>query len=72
MFVLDVLVRLFGLGWWSFRSNGWNMFDFVVASGNLITTRFGNQQLQKIFLVCIAFKLVQRSDALNKLFKIVV
>ncbi|KAJ7479857.1 Ion transport protein-domain-containing protein [Mycena latifolia] len=77
IYVLDVLVRSFGLGVRSFRSNGWNVFDFVVAGGSLITTlivRFGTigfatQQLQKLFLVVIAFKLVERTNNLNKLFK---
>ncbi|KAJ7019630.1 Ion transport protein-domain-containing protein [Mycena alexandri] len=77
IYVVDVLVRLFGLGWLSFRSNGWNVFDFVVAGGSFVTTlivRFGSigflvQQLQKFFLVCIAFKLVERTNSLNKLFK---
>ncbi|KAF8146237.1 Ion transport protein-domain-containing protein [Mycena galopus ATCC 62051] len=77
IYVLDAIVRLFGLGWLSFRSNGWNVFDLIVAGGSFVTTlivRFGTigfatQQLQKLFLVCIAFKLVERSNALNKLFK---
>ncbi|KAJ7199602.1 Ion transport protein-domain-containing protein [Mycena pura] len=77
IYVLDVLVRLFGLGWRSFHSNGWNVFDILVAGGSFITTlivRFGNfgfatEQLQKLFLVCIAFKLVERTNSLNKLFK---
>ncbi|KAJ7186710.1 Ion transport protein-domain-containing protein, partial [Mycena filopes] len=77
IYVVDVLVRLFGLGWLSFRANGWNVFDFVVAGGSFVTTlivRFGSigflvQQLQKLFLVCIAFKLVERTNSLNKLFK---
>ena len=77
IYLLDVFVRLFGLGWRSFRANGWNLFDLVVASGSFITTfavRFGNggfatQQLQKLFFVSIAFKLVQRTNSLNMLFK---
>lgn len=77
IYLLEVSVRLFGLGWRSFRANGWNLFDLVVASGSFITTlvvRFGNsgfatQQLQKLFLVSIAFKLVQRTNSLNMLFK---
>ncbi|KAJ7872310.1 Ion transport protein-domain-containing protein [Mycena olivaceomarginata] len=77
IYVVDVIVRLFGLGWKSFRSNGWNVFDLVVAGGSFVTTlivRFGTigfavQQLQKLFLVCIAFKLVERTNSLNKLFK---
>jgi hypothetical protein len=50
---------------------------FLVASGSLLTTvsvRVGANgylidQLQKLFLVSIAFKLVQRMNNLNKLFK---
>ncbi|KAH0580401.1 hypothetical protein H2248_001903 [Termitomyces sp. 'cryptogamus'] len=77
IYIFDVWVRLFGLGWKSFRSDGWNLFDIVVAAGSFITTlvvRFGSsgfvtQQLQKLFLVSIAFKLVQRNNSLNMLFK---
>ncbi|KAG6853799.1 hypothetical protein C0991_001249 [Blastosporella zonata] len=77
IYMLDVSVRMFGLGWKSFRSDGWNLFDVVVAGGSFITTlvvRFGSsgfitQQLQKLFLVSIAFKLVQRNNSLNMLFK---
>ena len=77
IYLLDVIVRLFGLGWNSYRANGWNIFDIIAAGGSFITTlivRFGNagfvaQQLQKLFLVSIAFKLVQRTNSLNMLFK---
>lgn len=79
IYVIDTVVRCFGLGWRSFRANGWNLFDIVVAWGCFTTTlivrfqpdtaSFAVQQLDKLFLVSIAFKLVQRSDSLNKLFK---
>jgi len=77
IYLIDVFVRFFGLGWRSFRANGWNIFDTIVAGGSFITTlivRFGSsgfvtQQLQKLFLVSIAFKLVERTNSLNKLFK---
>ena len=77
IYLIDVAVRSFGLGWRSFRANGWNLFDIVVAIGSFVTTfavRFGKsgfavQQLQKLFLVSIAFKLVQRTNSLNMLFK---
>ncbi|OJA17446.1 hypothetical protein AZE42_05939 [Rhizopogon vesiculosus] len=79
MYVIDIGVRFYGLGWKSFRANGWNLFDVVVAGGSFITTlivRFGYmgflaEQLQKLFLVSIAFKLVQRTNSLNQLFKTV-
>lgn len=38
MYVTDILVRFNGLGWLSFRANGWNIFDVVVATGSLLTT----------------------------------
>lgn len=77
LYLIDVGVRLYGLGWRSFQGNGWNIFDIVVATGSFITTlvvRFNSsgfaiQQLQKLFLVSIAFKLVQRTNSLNMLFK---
>ena len=77
VYCVDTLVRFYGLGWRSFRANGWNIFDAVIATGSLFTTvsvRLGAQgndiqQVQKIFLTSIAFKLVQRTNNLNKLFK---
>jgi len=77
IYIVDVVIRLFGLGWRSYKADGWNWFDIVVAGGSFITTLivrsndFGyvTEQLQKLFLVSIAFKLVQRTNSLNKLFK---
>jgi Ion transport protein len=77
MYVVDISVRLYGLGWRSFRANGWNLFDVFVATGTLLTTisvrlhanGYEIEQLQKLFLVSIALKLVQRMNSLNKLFK---
>jgi voltage-dependent calcium channel len=77
IYVVDILVRFYGLGWRSFRANGWNIFDIIVAAGSLLTTvavrvgasGYAIDQLQKLFLVSIAFKLVQRMNNLNKLFK---
>ncbi|KIY67001.1 hypothetical protein CYLTODRAFT_376891 [Cylindrobasidium torrendii FP15055 ss-10] len=79
IYLIDVCVRFFGMGWRSFRSNGWNLFDIVSSVGTLATTLivrfqdsgFAVQQLQKLFLVSISFKLVQRTNSLNKLFKTV-
>lgn len=77
VYVIDILVRFYGLGWRSFRANGWNIFDVVVASGSLLTnisvllgaSGYAIDQLRKLFLVSIAFKLIQRMNNLNKLFK---
>ncbi|RXW13126.1 hypothetical protein EST38_g12727 [Candolleomyces aberdarensis] len=76
-YILDVLVRLFGLRWRSFKANGWNLLDLAVAHGSFITlliVQFGHSgfvinQLQKLFLVSIAFKFVLRTNSLNTLFK---
>ncbi|KDQ58077.1 hypothetical protein JAAARDRAFT_69375 [Jaapia argillacea MUCL 33604] len=76
-YVIDTSIRLLGLGFYSFRANGWNLFDMVVALGSFVTVfavRFGDppdwiDQLQRLFIVSLAFKLVQRTDSLNKLFK---
>lgn len=78
IYVFDVVVRFIGLGFSSFKANGWNIFDLIVAGGSLVTVvvaqvngqlGFVMSQLQKLFLVSIAFKLVQRTNSLNKLFK---
>ncbi len=77
VYIIDILVRLYGLGWRSYSANGWNLFDIIIAGGSLITVivvrfnagGFAVQQLQKLFITCIAFKLVQRTNSLNKLFK---
>lgn len=76
IYVADVIIRLYGLGWRSFLTNGWNIFDVIVASGSFITTilarfypnSYDVQLLQKLFLVSMTFKLVQRMAALNHLF----
>lgn len=77
IYVIDITIKLIGLGWVSFRANGWNIFDVIVVAGSMATTiailsgstGFIIQQLQKLFLVSIAFKLVQRNNSLNQLFK---
>lgn len=71
------MVRLAGLGWQSFKQNGWNLYDIFVVTGTFATTiplllhssSDVAVQLQKLFLVSIAFKLVQKSNSLNQLYK---
>lgn len=77
IYLADISVRLYGLGWNSYNANGWNIFDIIVALGSLTTTflvrahggGFVIEQFQKLFITSIAFKLVQRTNSLNKLFK---
>ncbi|PWN36130.1 uncharacterized protein FA14DRAFT_160990 [Meira miltonrushii] len=78
VFAIDITIRLSGLGWRSYRQDMWNLFDLIVVLG-LFTTSIpllspnsnnaANTQLQKFFLVAVAFKLVQKNNALNQLFK---
>lgn len=79
IYLADVIIRLMGLGWFSFRQNGWNLYDVIVVVGTFVTTipiilakkQIDNVtiQFQKFFLVAIAFKLVVKNNALNQLFK---
>jgi len=69
IYALDIAIKLAGLGWRSWFANGWNRYDFCVVAGtfaNTLDVLFGSPngvsiQLQKLFLVAIAFKLVQCS-----------
>ncbi|KAF9447124.1 hypothetical protein P691DRAFT_761036 [Macrolepiota fuliginosa MF-IS2] len=80
IYILDIVIRLYGLGWRYFGADGWNFFDLIVAFGGSLVTLivyFGStgvaiQQLQKLFLVSIAFKLIQRMNTLNMWFKTIV
>ncbi|KAH9979222.1 Ion transport protein-domain-containing protein [Lactifluus volemus] len=63
MYVVDISVRLYGLGWRSFRANGWNIFDVFVATGTLLTTishcaQVGpaDEQLNKLFKTAVMTK----------------
>lgn len=77
MYATDIGIRFTGLGWKSFSQNGWNLYDIFVVTGTFATTIpiiLGTSsqtaiQLQKLFLVSIAFKLVQKNNSLNQLFK---
>lgn len=76
-YTVDVAVRLVGLGFKYFFANLWNTYDLVVIIGVNISTfpiladvnSSAFIQLQKVFLVGLVFKLVQRNDSLNQLFK---
>lgn len=76
---LEIIIKLLGLGWNSFRRNLWNLYDLVVVIGNTATiataldpqVRQVNVESQKLFMTALCFKLVQRSDSLNQLFTII-
>lgn len=73
---LEIIIKILGLGWSSFRKNLWNLYDVVMVFGGSVTTfiHYGspglqwNVELQKLFVTALCFKLVQRSDSLNQLF----
>lgn len=64
VYLIDGSVRALGLGASNFLKNPWNVFDFVTVVGTaattvpvlLGTTSQAAVQLQKLFLVAIAFK----------------
>lgn len=65
-YAADICIRLAGLGWTAYRQNAWNIFDLIVVTGTLATSipllgrnenNVVNLQVQKIFLVAVAFKL---------------
>ncbi|CAJ0758344.1 19752_t:CDS:10, partial [Entrophospora sp. SA101] len=77
IYIIDIVIKITGLGWNVFRSNRWNLFDLVVVTGAAVTnildlipnSNIDAIKYRKIFLILIAFKLFQKSDVLNQLFK---
>ncbi|RKP08010.1 Ion transport protein-domain-containing protein [Thamnocephalis sphaerospora] len=79
-YIAEVIIKLYGLGWRKWSKNRWNLFDLVVTLGAAITdfciifgiSRLQMVQAQKLFLVAVALRLVQRIDSLQTLFKMLV
>ncbi|CED84829.1 high-affinity cell membrane calcium channel [Phaffia rhodozyma] len=79
LYAIDIVIRIYGLGWKSFKDNGWSIFDMVTVCGTFATTAGSifsspsgwtySGQIQKAFLILIILKLVQTSSSLNQLFK---
>lgn len=76
-FILNVFVRLIGLGWGRFSRSSWDVYAALATAGTLVTTllslaRYNDQifvQLNKLFLVSLALLLIPRNDSLDQLFK---
>ncbi|KDN52688.1 hypothetical protein K437DRAFT_161584 [Tilletiaria anomala UBC 951] len=76
-YTVDVFVRLVGLGPRNFFATWWSTYDVVIITGIVITTlpllagsgNVGMKDAQKVFLTASCFKLVQKFDSLNQLFK---
>lgn len=77
IYIANIAIRIFGLGWSRFRRSSWDMFSVVAVTGALATSvlfetdtiRDTYIQLHKFFLVAIVLLLIPRNDALDQLFK---
>jgi hypothetical protein len=78
IYICNLAIRIFGLGWSRFRKSSWDMYALVTVSGAFIATLallIANTrgevyvQLYKCFLVAIVLLLIPRNDALDQLFK---
>ncbi len=75
---MDAATRLVGLGPRAYATSWWNLYDIFVIAGTFSTTlpllafnpSLALRDLQKVFLVAICFKLFQKIDTLNQLFKV--
>eukprot|EP00835_Amoeboradix_gromovi_P003024 NODE_187_length_15673_cov_0.222743.p1 type:complete len:1475 gc:universal NODE_187_length_15673_cov_0.222743:15514-11090(-) len=84
IFFIDVIIRYNGFGYRKWKKSFWNLFDFVVVVGALITTAFqfifqltGTSTVEvvifkRVFVLTISFKLVQRVPVLTQLFKTII
>ncbi|KAL2887402.1 Calcium-channel protein cch1 [Ceratocystis lukuohia] len=78
IYVINISVRILGLGWTRFRRSSWDLYSLFVVSGSFITTSAllisstesdTYVQLHKAFLVAIVLLLIPRNNALHQLFK---
>jgi hypothetical protein len=77
IYVVNIVVRMVGLGSYHYFRSMWDVYDLVMVTGTLGTTvallaKVNNNvflQFQKLFLVAIAFNLIPKNDALDQLFK---
>lgn len=78
LYVINVGIRITGLGWSRFRRSSWDLYSLVVVTGAfganlaLLITRTRVEayvQLHKFFLVALLLLVIPRNDALDQLFK---
>ncbi|KAL2168472.1 hypothetical protein VTG60DRAFT_7274 [Thermothelomyces hinnuleus] len=77
IYIVNIIVRIVGLGWTRFRRSSWDLFSLVAVTGAFATSILfltdRNQvtyvQLHKFFLVALVLMLIPRNDALDQLFK---
>ncbi|CAO3564105.1 unnamed protein product [Mortierella alpina] len=76
VFMMEIVVKVAGLGWHAYRKSRWNLYNSTVSTCALLITIMRILgvswqpliQTQKLFLTAILFRLVPRSDSLNQLF----
>ncbi|KAJ4295761.1 calcium channel protein [Collariella sp. IMI 366227] len=77
IYIVNIVVRVVGLGWTRFRKSSWDIFSLLAVTGALATsilfltntTQVTYIQLHKFFLVAVVLLLIPRNDALDQLFK---
>ncbi|EFX01203.1 calcium channel subunit cch1 [Grosmannia clavigera kw1407] len=77
VYMVNIAIRIIGLGWSRVRRSSWDIFSMCSVSGAFITSVLFLSlhredtlvQLHKIFLVAIVLMLIPRNDALDQLFK---
>ncbi|CAM1507368.1 Fc.00g070090.m01.CDS01 [Cosmosporella sp. VM-42] len=77
-YVVNIAIRITGLGWARFRKSSWDLYSLVIVFGAFVltlvllitdTTVDTYVQLHKCFLVAIVLLVIPRNDALDQLFK---
>jgi len=77
IFIVNIVIRIVGLGWTRFRRSSWDLFSLVMVVGTVATSilfwtdrkQTTYIQLHKFFLVSLVLMLIPRNDALDQLFK---
>ncbi|KAI8644851.1 Ion transport protein-domain-containing protein [Parasitella parasitica] len=77
LYVLEMGVKIVGLGLYKWASAKWNIYDMVLVWLAIFTSvpkyfgdiPFGMDMLRKLCLVGIAFRLAQRNESLDTLFR---
>jgi hypothetical protein len=77
IYIVNIIVRVVGLGWTRFRKSSWDLFSLVAVTGAFATSvlfltnrdHVTYIQLHKFFLVALVLLLIPRNDALDQLFK---
>ena len=76
IYIINIAIRIIGLGWTRFRKSSWDLFSLFAVFGGFGSTlalliRQGDRGMQfhKVFLVAIVLLLIPRNDALDQLFK---